>query len=125
MIPMKKLLNKKGFTLMEMLIVVAIIVVLVAISIPTFSGSLDKANAATDAANYRAAKAVVINAEMAGTPIADGSFYEYDSATFVTSSSNADTGKCSKHKAAYIGVVSGEATWVDSTGKAIADQTCN
>lgn len=50
---LKKFTNKKGFTLMEMLIVVAIIAVLVAIAIPTFSGSLAKANAATDLANIR------------------------------------------------------------------------
>lgn len=52
-----KLSNKKGFTLMEMLIVVAIIAVLVAIAIPTFSGQIEKANQATDAANIRAAYA--------------------------------------------------------------------
>ena len=34
---LKKLNNKKGFTLMEMLIVVAIIAVLVAVAIPTFT----------------------------------------------------------------------------------------
>ena len=43
--------NKKGFTLMEMLIVVAIIAVLVAIAIPTFNASLNKARIATDEAN--------------------------------------------------------------------------
>ncbi len=51
---LKKLNNKKGFTLMEMLIVVAIIVVLVAIAIPVFTGQIEKANQATDAANIRA-----------------------------------------------------------------------
>ncbi|MDD6372323.1 MAG: prepilin-type N-terminal cleavage/methylation domain-containing protein, partial [Eubacteriales bacterium] len=35
--------NKKGFTLMEMLIVVAIIAVLVAIAIPVLSNNLHKA----------------------------------------------------------------------------------
>ena len=39
---------------MEMLIVVAIIAVLVAIAIPTFTSSLNKAKTATDAANIRA-----------------------------------------------------------------------
>ena len=57
---MKKLTNKKGFTLMEMLIVVAIIVVLVAIAIPVFTGQIEKANQATDAANVRAAYAEAV-----------------------------------------------------------------
>ena len=50
---LKKFTNKKGFTLMEMLIVVAIIVILVAIAIPTFTSSLNKAKAAVDLANIR------------------------------------------------------------------------
>ena len=49
--------NEKGFTLMEMLIVVAIIAVLVAIAIPTFTGQLEKSRQATDVANIRAAYA--------------------------------------------------------------------
>ena len=46
--------NKKGFTLIEMLVVIAIIAVLVSIVIPTVSASTTKAKAATDAANLRA-----------------------------------------------------------------------
>ena len=46
--------NKKGFTLMEMLIVVAIIAVLVAIAIPVLSNNLHKAKVAADWANVRA-----------------------------------------------------------------------
>ena len=46
--------TKKGFTIMEMLIVVAIIAVLAAILIPTFNGALHKAKAAADIANVRA-----------------------------------------------------------------------
>lgn len=53
-----KMKNKKGFTLMEMLIVVAIMVVLVAVAVPTFSTQLNNAKDAADAANERAAKAV-------------------------------------------------------------------
>lgn len=52
--------NKKGFTLMEMLIVVAIIAVLVAIAIPVLTGTLEKAREATDAANLRSAYAEVL-----------------------------------------------------------------
>lgn len=53
-----KFQNKKGFTLVEMLIVVAIIAILIAVSIPLVSGALEKARDATDQANERAAKAV-------------------------------------------------------------------
>ena len=43
---MKKIKNTKGFTLMEMLIVVAIIAILIAIAIPTFTTQLEKAREA-------------------------------------------------------------------------------
>ena len=52
---MKKIKNTKGFTLMEMLIVVAIIAILVAIAIPTFTKQLEKAREAADIANIRSA----------------------------------------------------------------------
>ena len=51
--------NEKGFTLAELLIVVAIIGVLVAISIPIFTSQLKKARLATNQANARAAYAAV------------------------------------------------------------------
>ena len=54
---MKKLQNKKGFTMAELLIVVAIIAVLVAISIPIFSAQLEKSRDATTLANLRNAYA--------------------------------------------------------------------
>ena len=46
---MKK--KRKGFTMAELLIVVAIIAVLVAIGIPIFTSQLEKSREATDAAN--------------------------------------------------------------------------
>ncbi len=57
---MRKMKNKKGFTLMEMLIVVAIIAILIAIAIPTFASSLNKARVATDEANIRSGYASVM-----------------------------------------------------------------
>ena len=54
---MFKKLNKKGFTLAELLVLVAIIGVLVAISIPIFTSQLEKSREATDLANIRAAYA--------------------------------------------------------------------
>ena len=52
---MKK--NNKGFTLAELLIVVAIIAVLVAIAIPVFTAQLEKSRDATSVSNIRAAYA--------------------------------------------------------------------
>ena len=48
--------SKKGFTLAELLIVVAIIAVLVAIAVPLFVGALQKAEDATKDANIRAVR---------------------------------------------------------------------
>ena len=51
--------NRKGFTLAELLIVVAIIAVLVAIAIPIFTTQLEKSREATDIANVRSAYAEI------------------------------------------------------------------
>lgn len=52
--------NRNGFTLLEMLIVVAIIAILVAISVPTFSKQLEKTREAVDLSNVRSAYADVL-----------------------------------------------------------------
>ena len=51
--------EREGFTLAELLIVVAIIAVLVAIAIPVFNGQLEKSREAVDEANIRSAYAEV------------------------------------------------------------------
>lgn len=53
----QKIREKKGFTLAELLIVVAIIAVLVAIAIPIFTTQLEKSRDATSIANIRSAYA--------------------------------------------------------------------
>ena len=111
---MKKLMNKKGFTLMEMLIVVAIIVILVAVSIPTFTSSLDDAKKATDDANLRAAKAVANTMDMTdgwaalftgaeNAEAMDGELYfDMDAGEFVSGTTNADKGQSDAYDDQYI-----------------------
>jgi len=85
---MKKIRSsKKGFTLAELLIVVAIIGVLVGISIPIFSAQLEKSREATDVANLRAAKAAVTAAWLDGSIVAD------DDGNYAPIYYNADEGK--------------------------------
>ena len=77
-------MNKKGFTLAELLIVVAIIAILVAIAIPVFGAQLDKAKIATEQANARSTYAQAVAAFLN-----DGSTVslvkEYDGVTYTAS----------------------------------------
>lgn len=79
--------KNKGFTLAELLIVVAIIGVLVAISIPIFSKQLEKSREAVDLANLRSAYALGAAKMMTETSSGDDSdtgradIYVYDPRT--------------------------------------------
>ena len=70
--------TKTGFTLAELLIVVAIIAVLVAISIPIFTNQLEKSRDAVSVANMRAAYAEAQTLELTATKDGDQS----DKATY-------------------------------------------
>ena len=59
---------QRGFTLPELLIVVTIIVILVAVSVPVFSNKLEESREAADLANMQAAKEIIVTAFMTDTP---------------------------------------------------------
>lgn len=82
-------MNKKGFTLIEMLVVIAIIAILVAIVIPTVSTSTKKAAYAADAANLRStlAEAEIMylnNQDADGKAITTGGGTEQDYSKLAT-----------------------------------------
>jgi len=74
----QKLQNKKGFTLAELLIVVAIIAVLMAIMIPVFGNSRAAAILGKDAANLRS-----IYSEAVSTEMGDDANYDANGILFV------------------------------------------
>lgn len=80
-----KLKTQGGFTLIEMLIVVAIIAILIAVSIPMVNSALERAREATDSANERAALGIAMVEVMtnnklpgAGTATETVAYYEVD-----------------------------------------------
>ncbi|MCF2615664.1 prepilin-type N-terminal cleavage/methylation domain-containing protein [Oscillibacter valericigenes] len=69
---MSKFKSQKGFTLAELLVVVAIIAVLVAVAIPVFSASQKKAKLAADDAMIREAYALMQYAKITEEITIDG-----------------------------------------------------
>ena len=111
---MQKMKSRKGFTLIEMLIVVGIIAILVAVSIPMVNSSLEKARYATDAANERAAKAALMLEYLSDT---EGTFmastggvpakpyYDAEAGQMVSAApTTKGYGRCNEHKDGYIEV---------------------
>ena len=85
--------DKKGFTLAELLVVVAIIGILVAISVPLFTAQLGKARKATNEANLRAAKVAAVADYMTNDDGAKADIkYSYDIAAGTVTKTETVTG---------------------------------
>lgn len=105
---LQKLKKTGGFTLIEMLIVVAIIAILVAVSIPLVTKSLDKAKEATDTANERSAKSAALIKYMTDETEPTGDF-KYDAVKGELTKNTPDGyGQCKHHKNGYLNVKIGD-----------------
>ena len=110
---MKKLMkNKKGFTLIEMLIVVAIIVILVAVSVPAFTANLEKASSATDEANMRAAKAAAVAYMIDNDIPAAGVYYDAEDGVIETTKPSDTYGQVGTAKGKVIKITSSSGSLV-------------
>lgn len=70
---MKKLLNKKGFTLIELIVVIAILAILALILVPSISNYVTQATNARDQANARTVLTeLALEFTVDGYTVADG-----------------------------------------------------
>ena len=88
---MKKM-NKKGFTIVELVIVIAVIAILAAVMIPTFSGIVDKAKNSAALQEVKNAYTATITEELSTSDAADDKISEKTTAFNV----KAGTGKIVK-----------------------------
>ena len=118
---MKKL-NKKGFTLAELLIVIAIIAILIAIAIPVFGGQLENARLQTDHANIRSAYALAQVANLnGGITDTDGSIITDESKVYYFCKDGSLKEGTSAPDNAYECLTEGDD---DATGKCASSAAC-
>lgn len=71
---MKKILTKKGFTLIELIVVIAILAILAAILIPSITNYITEATEAKDLANARSVYSAATLELATGTALVDGNY---------------------------------------------------
>ena len=114
---MKKM-NKKGFTLAELLIVLAIMAILIAIAIPVFSAQLEKARHSVDNNAARSAKSLAEAHYMLDHVGGDWK------AASISCTFSEDNGNLSIKQCTATGVASNSCTYATDNGKTAIVAQC-
>lgn len=110
---------KQGFTLAELLIVVAIIVVLVATSVPVFAAKLEKSKQAVDLANMRDAYGTALAEWMTSSNGSDATYYYNGNDVQTEADGITGYGRSSKNATVFKGDLPAEASGIPNfSGKA-------
>lgn len=100
---MKKILNKKGFTLIELIVVIAILAILALILVPTITNYIGEATASRDQANSRSLYSEVALKVATGTITGNGSVTGPDglTCTYTIASNQVATFSCTGNGRTY------------------------
>ena len=89
--------NRKGFTIVELVIVIAVIAILAGVLIPTFSGVVDKANQSKALQEVKSAYAATLAKDLSDSNEGNDVVYnkgeivvEHSNGTFITISANGE-----------------------------------